>query len=969
MPLGTSTRTTMLQAPRFLETVSFRTRIVAALLAVEAAALAFLVWEASVIELQRVDREFQAELGHTRSLLNAAVHEPLAARDTPTLKKVLEESVTPGGLRYLVAKDARGDTLAAAGTDGERPDRTIDATLEDAFDDRRYDTVRPLASDGAPLGTLHVGISLDRQLAAMERSSKANVQRSFFAFIFSVLVLMAVMQPFARRLARLQNAAERISSGDYAVKLDDEDSDEVGRLARAFYRMADVVRMRVEELEKSREEFHAIADYTYDVECWVSPEGDLRWINSSVERLTGYSARECIATKSFPWFPVHPEDLVRVHLELSRALRQRTTGTNFEFRITRKDAAVEWLSSSWQPVFDPEGEFLGMRLSVYSIQQLKQVEIDLRETLARLEVVNELQSSTAESLRAEQSRLLSLLSAMSFGVVFVDRGRRIVYANPMFSEVWSLHGGEALLGSNLFHVLESAEDGVADMPAFTARVAELLADHRRHSTIEIRLASGRLLKLQVCPVLDGEKRFQGSVLLHEDVTQAREAQSQLAFLAERDPLTGLHNRRSFEQQLMERLQSASRGHERTALFLFDLDEFKSVNDLFGHRMGDQVLLQVASEVRAQLRASEFFARIGGDEFALVVSDADDGQIRSLAERLMQVIGSLSISVGEVRLSMTSSLGIAISPDHSADVQELISHADAAMYQAKDAGKNTWRIYQPDHTATLRQRSLVTWNDRLRHALRTDAFEVHLQGVFGTNDRKLRYSEALLRMRDEATGRPLPPSQFIPFAEKSNLIVDIDRWMIAAVIDLLAADPERAPIAVNVSGRSFDEPDIPAFIERQLAACGVAPARLHVEITETSAIRDAREAQRFIERLQATGCKVALDDFGAGFATFSYIKQLPVDVLKIDGLFIRNLARSRDNQVFVKAMLDIARGFGKQTVAEAVEDEECLEVLRAYGVDMVQGYALERPQPAPLRSARASLAAARMPAPAAAETRA
>jgi EAL domain-containing protein (putative c-di-GMP-specific phosphodiesterase class I) len=207
------------------------------------------------------------------------------------------------------------------------------------------------------------------------------------------------------------------------------------------------------------------------------------------------------------------------------------------------------------------------------------------------------------------------------------------------------------------------------------------------------------------------------------------------------------------------------------------------------------------------------------------------------------------------------------------------------------------------------------------------------------------------MRDETTGKPLPPSQFIPYAEKSNLIIDIDRWMIAAVIDLLAADPGREPIAVNVSGRSFDEPEVATFIGSQLAARGVAPQRLHVEITETSAIRDAREAQVFIERLQAIGCKVALDDFGSGFATFSYIKQLPVDVLKIDGLFIRNLAKSRDNQVFVKAMLDIARGFGKQTVAECVEDEECLEMLRAYGVDMVQGYALERPQPAPPRAPR------------------
>src|SRR5258706_9984589 len=207
------------------------------------------------------------------------------------------------------------------------------------------------------------------------------------------------------------------------------------------------------------------------------------------------------------------------------------------------------------------------------------------------------------------------------------------------------------------------------------------------------------------------------------------------------------------------------------------------------------------------------------------------------------------------------------------------------------------------------------------------------------------------MPDEATGRLLPPSQFIPAAEKSNLIIDIDRWMLNAVIEQLAADRERTPIAVNVSGRSLNEPEIAEFIALQLMERNVNPSRLIVEITETAAINDMRDAQRFIQRLHDIGCKVSLDDFGAGFATFAYIKQLSVDVLKIDGLFIRNLPKSRDNQVFVKAMLDIARGFNKVTVAEAVEDETCLDILRSYGVDMVQGYALERPMPAAYRPVR------------------
>lgn len=920
--------------------ISFRTKIVALLLVVEAVVLAVLVWHGTVLDLQRADREFQAHLGQLRRVLNAAVETPIERSDKATLQRILEGALSAKGTQYIVAKDRDVELLAAAGL-GAAALPKLDATLEDGFGDRRFDTVIPLASRGEPIGSLRLGISLEPEMKALDEALRDNVYRAGAAFLISVLLFLAVIQPFARRLGRLQRAADRIAAGDYAVQLEDSDPDEVGTLARAFKRMTEVVRARIAELEKSRQQFHAIADYTYDVECWLGPDGSLLWINSSVERLTGYSAAECMAAGQFPWFPVLGEDLVRVHVEYQRALKQHTTGTGFEFRIVRKDGQVEWVANSWQPIHGLDGEFLGLRLSFNSIQQLKNVELDLRHTLTELEATNDLQSTTARNLREEQSRLLSLLSAMNFGVVFVDRERRIVYANPAFTHVWSIRTGESLLGLDVFHVIRNADDMVMDEDVFPGRLAELMDDRSGTSTIEIRLASGRILKVQVCPVLDAERHFQGSVLIHEDITQSREQQNQLSFLAERDPLTGLFNRRRFEQELAERIDAAKRSGQRVALFFLDLDEFKSVNDLFGHRMGDQVLLQVAGEVRAQLRRSEFFARIGGDEFALVVSNADDERIRMLAERLMRVIGGLSFSLGEVRLSLTSSLGIAISPEHSRDASELISHADAAMYQAKDAGKNTWRIYQSDHASTLRQRSLVTWNDRIRHALRHDGFEVHLQGVFDTRTLTRRYSEALLRMPDEA-GRLLPPSQFIPVAEKSNLIIDVDTWMLDAVIGQLANDAGASPVAVNLSGRSLNEPGIVDFIAQKLRSRKVDPSRLYIEITETAAIGDMRDAQRFIERLHDIGCKVALDDFGAGFATFAYIKHLPVDVLKIDGLFIRNLGSSRDNQVFVKAMLDIARGFTKATVAEAVEDQACLELLRSYAVDMVQGYALERP---------------------------
>src|SRR5688572_6666815 len=567
----------------------------------------------------------------------------------------------------------------------------------------------------------------------------------------------------------------------------------------------------------------------------------------------------------------------------------------------------------------------------------------VRERMGELEQANALQAALSERIMAEQSRLTSLLSALAYGVTFVDLEGRIIYSNPAFERIWSIRLTQPLLGRKFFDALGNAEDPVIEQPEFPRRLTEMLAGTGANSTLEARLFSGREVKLQVCPVVDESGAPQGSVVIHEDITQARADQGKLLFLADRDPLTGLYNRRRFEKDLAEKVAGTRRSGKRLALFLFDLDEFKSINDLFGHRMGDQVLVQVGNEVRSQLRESEFFARMGGDEFALVVDDVDEAQIAALAGRLMRVIAGLSLSVGEERLSLTSSVGIALSPDHATDAQDLVSHADAAMYQAKDAGKNAWRIYQAGHAGTLRQRSLLTWNDRIRQALRHDAFEVHLQGVFGTQSRERRYSEALVRMIDEATGKNIPPGEFIGYAEKSNLIVDLDMWMIEAIIRLLAGDPAREPIAVNVSGRSLADPRVAELIADRLSERKVDPSRLCLEITETAAINDISDAQQFIKRVHAVGCKVALDDFGAGFANFSYIKHMPVDVIKIDGVFVRGLAQSRENQLFVKAIVDIARGFEKLTVAESVEDEAVIAILASYGVDMVQGFGLERPR--------------------------
>jgi EAL domain-containing protein (putative c-di-GMP-specific phosphodiesterase class I) len=319
--------------------------------------------------------------------------------------------------------------------------------------------------------------------------------------------------------------------------------------------------------------------------------------------------------------------------------------------------------------------------------------------------------------------------------------------------------------------------------------------------------------------------------------------------------------------------------------------------------------------------------------------------------VIRAISQIPFSFEGRNLRLTTSVGIALYPDHAAEHDELVAHADAAMYQAKDAGKNAWRVYRHDMDTSRQMIDRLSWNNRIAHALDQNLFRLHYQGVYDAHSGRLVHIEVLVRLLDEE--RPdtlILPGQFIACAEKTGQILNIDRWVVRNSIEMLAnrKDFPLVPISVNISGRSFDDPSLPQYIAEQLRTFGVRPERLVIELTETAAVSDLHDAHRFIESLQQTGCKVCLDDFGAGFSSFTYLKHLKADILKIDGQFIRDLPNDRENQVFVKAIVDVARGLHKHIIAEFVEDAATLDMLRVFGVEMVQGYHLHVPSADPPR---------------------
>jgi diguanylate cyclase (GGDEF)-like protein/PAS domain S-box-containing protein len=448
------------------------------------------------------------------------------------------------------------------------------------------------------------------------------------------------------------------------------------------------------------------------------------------------------------------------------------------------------------------------------------------------------------------------------------------------------------------------------------------------------------------PFFDEAGQLAGYRGIDRDITERHRIEAQLSHLASHDSLTGLFNRRLLDDKLADEVRRASRYKTEGALLWIDLDGFKEINDSLGHLVGDEYLKGLATLLGARRRGSDVVARMGGDEFAVLLPHVDAARAASVAGHVLEEIRGHGVLAGERMIRTTASIGVVLFPEHGSSSEELLAFADLAMYQAKDLGGDRFVVYDPDEDRQLLARTHLIEASRIRHALSTDGFVLFLQPIVDLSGRDTHY-EVLLRMKGEDGGL-VPPGAFLPLAERKGLIQQIDRWVVRQAVRMLGSwgdDASGPSLAINLSGKTLADTDMQAFIESTLDEHGVTPRRVIFEITETAAITNIAQARDFVHGLGQLGCRFALDDFGVGFTSFFHLKHLPVDFLKIDGAFVRELLDSTVDQHLVRAMTEVARGLGMQTVAEWVEDEATLELLRELRVDHVQGYHLGRPRPA------------------------
>lgn len=429
-----------------------------------------------------------------------------------------------------------------------------------------------------------------------------------------------------------------------------------------------------------------------------------------------------------------------------------------------------------------------------------------------------------------------------------------------------------------------------------------------------------------------------------DITDRKEAEKRIVWLAEHDQLTGLSNRQSFQRDLEQALAVSRRSGREGALLFTDLDGFKYVNDVSGHQAGDALLRAVADEMLTIVRETDRLARLGGDELGVLLHDCNLAGAIEVAEKINRRLLGIDFPGLGASHRVSASIGIVMFPVDNMDVKQVLASADIAMYQAKAAGRGGWHVYAEGERMQEKFQQWVQWEEKIKKALEHDGFVMHYQPILDMHSNTISHYEALVRMRSD-DGALIAPGMFMEVAEKSGLIREIDRYVVSSVIDRLLqmiASGATCKMAVNLSGVSINDDGLLDFLRQQLARAPQLPQRLIFEITETAAVADFAAARTFMQAVRELGCVFSLDDFGVGFSSFYYVKHLPVDYVKIDGSFIRTLADSPDDQVFVRALAEVARGFGKKTVAEFVEDERILALLRAFGVDYAQGYFIGKP---------------------------
>ncbi len=557
-----------------------------------------------------------------------------------------------------------------------------------------------------------------------------------------------------------------------------------------------------------------------------------------------------------------------------------------------------------------------------------------------------------EQLFAEKMLAQVTLASIGDGVITTDRAGQVRYLNPSAEKLtgWRQTDAQGLMLEEVYRLFDETTGApLANATGLAVRRRSDCQERAERAPGILYLRDGSQVVVQdaVAPIRDANGLVIGTVLTFRDVTVTRQLARKLTFQANHDNLTGLVNRSAFERRIEALLRDFSGGEH--VLCYMDLDQFKVVNDTCGHAAGDELLRQLGQLLKGRMRGSDVLARLGGDEFGILFIDCPLNQAVLIAEGIRHAVDEFRFNWEGKSFAVGASIGLVGIDEHAKTLGPLLGAADSACYAAKDGGRNRVHVYQADDQRLMERRGEMQWTHRLRQALDGDHLRLFVQPIVpASGDDGLQRYEVLVRMQGE-DGSVIPPGAFMPAAERYDLAPAVDRWVVGnflAWVGDLCRHPDRAlgHYSINLSATSLGEESFLEFVLSAIERHRIPADCLCFEITETAAIANLSRAMTFMERLKAVGCSFALDDFGSGLSSFGYLKTLPVDYLKIDGSFVRDIEHDPIARAMVVSINSIGHEMGLQTVAEFVESAAILECLQSIGVDYVQGYHLGRPGP-------------------------
>ena len=704
-------------------------------------------------------------------------------------------------------------------------------------------------------------------------------------------------------------------------------TDELDKLS-GMARLAGIAIKRQQDenkLRNSEARYRGLFENVVDGVYIASRKGEIITANPALVEMLGYESVEDLksAGKTIVLY-VNPIDRERVFARLEA----QGVVKNFEYRLRRKDGSEIVVLENSRAIRDEDGQIVAHEGTITDITDRKRAETRIFEEKERAEVT---------------------LQSIGDGVITTDADGVVDYINPVAQDLtgWDMRSARNAAVTDIMMIVNEHTRATVENPVIRCLKEGRVISLAENSVLITKNGDEVPIQDSAAPIRDRIGNIIGSVMIFHDVSKDSRLFRQLSYQASHDTLTGLINRREFENCLIGALEKTRDDNEQThALLYLDLDQFKVVNDTFGHIAGDALLRQLSELIQANIRSTDMLARLGGDEFGILLERCSDERAIEVAEDIRGSIEGYRFEWKDSFTTVRCSIGVVIINSENADVASVMSSADVACYSAKDMGRNQVHLYR-DSDASLRHEEMK-WVSRITNAVEEERFELFFQPIIGIGEKNgghRGHYELLLRMRDEK-GELVGPDQFIPAAERYNLMSTLDRWVIhEALTELADRNDEgeaRYTLAINLSGTSLSEDRFLEFVIDELKKQNLPDGAICFEITETAAISNLSRVVHFMQTLKKLGCKFSLDDFGSGLSSFTYLKNLPVDYLKIDGQFIRNVAEDAVDESMVRAISSVGHAMGIETIAERVETKQVLDKLGALGIEFAQGYYIARP---------------------------